>query len=67
MRRYYRQEPIETAYHRLLRQPCRDEPELLTILCPKCQSPLTVCMGVTGPYFHCRCLATRRPTLPAEV
>jgi hypothetical protein len=67
MHRHPRQEPIETAYHRLLRQPYRGEPELQTILCPKCHSPLTVCVGATGPYFHCRCLDTRRPKLPAAV
>ena len=58
-------EPIETAYHRLLRQSCRRAPDVQTAVCPKCGTPLTVCVGATGPYFHCRCLTTRRPTMPA--
>ncbi len=60
-------EPIEIAYRRLLRQRCRCEPEVQTAMCPKCGTPLVVCVGATGPYFHCRCLTTRRPTLPAHL
>jgi hypothetical protein len=67
MPRKPRREPIETAYYRLLRQRCHREPEVQTAFCPKCHSPLVACVGASGPYFHCRCLVTRRPVLPGPL